>query len=146
MQCPGPGPGRRSQPKPPYPEMSRISILQWFYLSCYIYSIWFVIGSPKYSPLFLGKGRTLLKYSIAQKTPKNICLNLFEKGNRKLFFIKKLRRKSSPKFSIKLWGKLSALCFLTLCVIPTIRFVLDSPKYFPFFFGKGRTLSKYSIA
>jgi hypothetical protein len=99
-----------------------------------------LIGSPKYFPFFLGKGRTLLKYSIAQKTPKNICLNLFEKGNRKLFFINKLRRKSSPKFSIKLWGKLSALCFLTLCVIPTIRFVLDSPKYFPFFFGKGRTL------
>jgi hypothetical protein len=39
----------------PYSEMSRIFIFQWFYLSCYIYSIWLVLESPKYFPLFFGK-------------------------------------------------------------------------------------------
>ena len=45
---------------------------------CVIPTIWLVMESPKYFPLFFVK-RENLRISIAQKTPKNNCLNLFLK-------------------------------------------------------------------
>jgi hypothetical protein len=47
--------GGEANRRRPYSEMSRIFIFQWFYLSCYIYSIWLVLESPKYFPLFFKK-------------------------------------------------------------------------------------------
>jgi hypothetical protein len=37
---------------------------------------------------------------FAQKTAKNKCLNILKKGKCKLFFLKKIRGGSSPKYSI----------------------------------------------
>jgi len=85
---------------------------------------------------FLEKGRTLSKYSIAQKTPKNKRVKLLRKRNRKLFFLEIIRGISSPKYFRKTKpGYFSAKQFL-LCVIETIRLVMESPKYSPFFFWK----------
>ena len=55
--------------------------------------------TPKYSASFCMK-RENLGVHFAQKTAKNKCLNIFKKGKCKLFFLKKIRDGSSPKYSI----------------------------------------------
>ena len=53
--------------------------------------------TPKYFPFFFRK-RENLGFYIAQKTPKNKCLNLFEKEKCKVDFWEKIRGISSPKY------------------------------------------------
>jgi hypothetical protein len=70
---------------------------------CYInYSV-YLLETPKYfTILFFGKWRTQ-EVCFAQKTPKNNCLNLFEKGMCKLFFLE-IIRDFLPKYLRKTIG------------------------------------------
>ena len=105
-------------------------------------------------PFFFGKGRTLSKYSIAQKNPKNKRLKLSRKRMCKMYFPKIIREvllNISQKLKAQYFWETICILFcaiyLLLCVIETIRCIYwKRLNNCHCFLEKGRTLSKYSIA